>query len=106
MSVFANAIEKWSDLADAAGTPRQTAATATAATATASATTATSATATATAAAPGYLHAALGRCSIFLIENIERGQTDVGDFFFTKREFVTQSDGWRLGCVRRRRDCC
>src|ERR1700677_1777027 len=74
MSVFANAIGKWSDLADAAGTPRQTARPTPAATATASATTAASATAAATAATPGYLHAALGRCSIFLIENIERGQ--------------------------------
>ena len=113
MSVSANVIGKRSGLADAASTPRQTAATATAATAATSATPAAAAPATATAAtaAPAtaatcFLHAALGSRSVFLVEHIERREADVGDFFFAERELVTQSEGRRIRRVGRRRDCC
>src|SRR5712691_6455893 len=77
-------------LAEAADTPRRTAASAAAAATTATsatpATTATSATAAASAtttAAERNLHAVAG---IFLVEKMERRQAHVGDFFFTKRD--------------------
>jgi len=109
MSVFANAIGKWSDLADAATSPGQAAASA--ATAAAAATPATpaaaaAATATTAAATTCFLHAVLGRSGVFLVEHIERREANVGNFFFAKREFVTQSNDRRLRRIRGRRDCC
>jgi hypothetical protein len=84
-------------LADAATTPGQTAATAAATAATASptdaattASAASAATATATATAPSDLYAVLSRCRVFLVEDIERGEADVGDFFFAERDCMTR----------------
>jgi hypothetical protein len=58
----------------------------------ASGTTAVSAAAVSAAAAAssGKLHvlAELG-CDVFLVEDIERPQADVGDFLFAERNFVT-----------------
>ena len=97
-------VGEWSGLADAASSPRQTAAAATAAAspAPAAATTAaasaapapaaaTAAAAAATAAAPpSYLYAALGLRGVLLVEDIEGRQTDVGDFLFTERECLAR----------------
>jgi hypothetical protein len=82
-------------LADATSSPRQTATAAATAAAASSASSAAgtpaaaSATATA-AAAPGYFHAVLGRCSTFFVEHIEGRQTDVRDFLFAERDFMTR----------------
>src|ERR1700675_2992239 len=90
--MLVNVIGPWSGLARAAGPPRPAAAAASYAAAyTASATPAASATSAASAASatPGHLYAALGRCRVFLVEEIERRQADVGDFLLAKRDFVT-----------------
>jgi hypothetical protein len=79
------------DLAPAAVTPRRAAAaTANAASAT-SAAAATPTTSAAAATAPGYLHAA---ANVFLVEQMERCQADVGDFL------VAESDGLSRYIVR------
>lgn len=91
----------WSGLADAASSPRQTAASvsvsvsatasATAsATSTAPASAAASATATTAATNARFLNAALGRRYVLLVEDIKRRQTDVGDFFLTEHDLVTR----------------
>jgi hypothetical protein len=74
--------------AKAARTPGQTAGTATATSATTAAATTAPATAAASAAAatattPRDLHVAAG---VFLVEEMEGRQTDVRDFFLTKRD--------------------
>ena len=89
-----------SGLAEAASSPRQTATAATAAASPAAATTAAASAAPAPAAAtaasttaaasPSYLYAALGLRGVLLVEDIEGRQTDVGDFLFTERDFVTR----------------
>jgi hypothetical protein len=80
-----NAVRNERGLAKSASSPRsaaaRAAARATPATATTSAAPATSATA---AAAPGYLDAA---ANVFLVEEMERCQADISDFF------VAESDG-------------
>jgi hypothetical protein len=101
-----NVIGKWSGLADAASAPRQTAATATATTAAAaSAAPAASATAaSATTTATRFLHAVLGRRSVLLVEDIERRQADVSDFFLAKRESVTQPNDRRIRRIAQHRN--
>ena len=47
-----------------------------------------SAAATAAAAAPGDLHATT---EVFLVEEVEGGETDVGHFLFTERDGLTRS---------------
>jgi hypothetical protein len=82
-------------LADATSSPRQTATAAATAAAASSASSAAgtpaaaSATATA-AAAPGYLHTVLGRCGALFVEHVEGRQTDVRDFLFAERDFMTR----------------
>ena len=56
------------------------------------------ATATATDGQPWFLEERWWS-SIFLVEDIERRQTDVGDFLLTKKEFVLLRGRW---CIRRR----
>ena len=46
--------------------------------------------AAAAAAASDKLKAARGQCAVFPVEDIERRQTDVEDFFLTEGEFVTR----------------
>ena len=112
MSMSANVIGKRAGLAEPASTPRQATATATAATA---ATTAAASATPAASAAPAtpaataaacFLYAALGRRSALLVEDIERCEADVGDFFLAKREPVTQPSDRRFRRICRRRDCC
>jgi hypothetical protein len=73
---------------EAASAPRYAAATAATAAASASpagpAATGAASAASAASAAAGVLHAGLVE---FLVENVERPQTDVGDFLFTERDF-------------------
>jgi hypothetical protein len=109
-------------LADAARAPRPTTAPATAAATTpstsdaaskasAASASAASASASPAAAAPAspaapatsasdQLDAGRGQCGVFLVEDIERRQADIGDFFFTERDFVTG-----VGTPRRHIDC-
>ena len=88
-------------LADTANSPRQTAAAASAAAASAAATTAAAAAASAASAAPtasaasGKSFAKSGRSGVFLVEDVERPQADVDDFF------LTESDLGRGGIPRR-----
>ncbi len=106
----------------AASSPRYAAATvnaaaaATHATCTGSASSAAAATSASSAAAatsaaaapatPGQLYAALSRCRVFLVEQVERGQTDVGEFFFTEhRDRLARREVIRLN-VRRRHGRC
>jgi hypothetical protein len=86
---FVNAIGKQSALARTASSPgKAAAATAAAATATAASAAASAASSAAAASAtPGHLDAALGR-QVFLVEDVECRQTDVGDFLVTERYFV------------------
>jgi hypothetical protein len=87
-------------LAPAASSLRQTAATAAASTASAPPTT--SAPSTASAASPRKLHAGL-RCSgVFLVEDIEGRQADVGNFLLAERNHRTRCDVLR-GNIRHRR---
>jgi hypothetical protein len=110
MTLSVNAIEMQSGSAEATSAPRQAttsdAATAPAATAApaCSAASATPASAAAAASAPGDLHAVLGGCGVLLVENIERRQADVGDFFFTESDGVTRSKVRRQRLILRRRD--
>ena len=88
-------------LADTANSPRQTAAAASAAAASAAATTAAAAAASAASAAPtasaasGKSFAKSGRSGVFLVEDVERPQADVGDFF------LIEGDLGRGGIPRR-----
>jgi hypothetical protein len=76
----------WS--ANAAVAPRYAASSAPAAAAPASpaASAASATSAAAASAAPGELGGASGRACVLLVEEMERGQTDVGDFFFAERD--------------------
>jgi len=76
-------------LADTANSPRQAAAAASAAAASAAAASA------AAAAASGEFFPKSGRSGVFLVEDVERPQADVGDFF------LTESDLGRGGIPRR-----
>src|SRR5579862_7574667 len=101
-------------LAPAARAPGCAAADADAATATAAAattaTTTAATTATATTAATataGELNVAvLCRSGAFLVEDIERGEAHIGDFFFTERDLVVGRIVCCLGCVIGRHSCC
>jgi hypothetical protein len=85
---------KKSRLRPAATSPAAAAATATTTAATASpaasaSAEAASAAATSASAAPSNLFKSSQRCrSVFLVEDVERRQTDVGNFFLTEEEFV------------------
>jgi hypothetical protein len=57
----------------------------------------------ATASAIGYLHAA---ANFFLIEDMERGETDVGYFFLTERDCLIRCERRCLRHVRRRYGRC
>src|SRR5262245_37610866 len=89
-------------LADAANSPRQAATAASAAAAATAAAAAAAAAASAAPAAPAAAAAASGkffpksgRSGVFLVEDVERAQADVGDFF------LTESDLGRGGIPRR-----
>jgi hypothetical protein len=96
--------------AAAAATPAAAAATPTSAATAAAASTATTATSTAANNNGGQLHVA---ASVFLIEEIERGEADVGHFFVAKNEALIGgrvvrlrdiSSGYRgCGCAPRQR---
>ena len=97
---------KLTALAEAAGAPGSAAtatATATAASATTAAPATTAASATATA---GHLHAALGRRNVLLVEDVERRQADVGDFFHAKRQLMIESKGRGHRNICRRHGGC
>jgi hypothetical protein len=88
-----NVVGKCSRLTDAAIAPRQTtAAASTTSTAPSAAATATSAAAPATSAASAAstplcnLFPDVGRAGVLLVEDVERPQANVGDFFFTERD--------------------
>jgi hypothetical protein len=89
--VFVNAVREQTGLAIAATSPRRAAASATDAASATSAAAAAAATSAAAATAPGYLHAA---ANVFLVEQMERCQADVGDFL------VAESDGLSRHIVR------
>jgi hypothetical protein len=80
-----------------------TASSAATAAATAASTTAASTTA---AASTGELDVTfLRRSRAFLVEDIERGQTHIGDFFFAQSDLMIGRIIRRLGCVIRWRNC-
>jgi len=85
-------VRKYFGLADAATSPGPAATAATAAAAAASRGAASAAAAAAAAAAtatPGEFFADLGCCGVFLVEDIERRQADVENFFLTQKARVT-----------------
>ena len=88
-------VGKCRGLAPAAASPRCTAAAASAAGTASKAATAAAATAATAATAPGDL-LALWRCSIFLVEHVERRQAYVGDFFFTECDDLTRCGVLRM----------
>ncbi len=94
--------------ADAATAPTN-AATASAATSTAT-TAASASTATASAAAAASTReldvAILRRSSAFLVEDVEGGEADVGNFFFAERDLMIGGIVGRLRCVIARHRCC
>jgi len=83
-------VGKGFDLTDAAIAPGPAAAAAaiTAAAASPAASAATSAAATPTT--PGDFFAELMCCRVFFVEDIERRQADVRDFFLTEKDFVSR----------------
>jgi hypothetical protein len=112
-----NVAAKCSRLAEATTAPRHTAAAAAtapaAAAAAASATTAApaapstaAAAAAASAASEGQPDARLGGCGVFPVKNVKRRQADVGDFFFTKRNFMVQCGLLRRDLRSRPTRCC
>jgi hypothetical protein len=105
---FVSVMEEPSALAKAASSPGSAATTAAATTTTAAATatSAASAAAATTATTPRNLYATLGRRSVLLVEHIERRETHIGDFLFTKRHLVTQPDSRRLCHVGGRNGRC
>jgi hypothetical protein len=60
----------------------------------------------ATAASRKLQHAALECSAVFLIENVERRQTDVGDFFFSESNFVQLCGVLQRRHIRRRPAGC
>jgi hypothetical protein len=66
-----------------------------ASTAAASVATAAASVATVATAASDKLEAGRGQCGVFSIEDVERCQADVEDFFFTEDEFVPRFDSPR-----------
>jgi hypothetical protein len=94
--------------ADAAVAPRpaarsDAATTATAAAAAATTATATAAAAAATTAAPGHL---LHRAALLLVEQVERREADVGDFFFTQRDRLRRHEAQFLRRISGRGGRC
>lgn len=96
-------IDWWGNSAETAGAPRDAAAAATTATATAAASATASATTTATAAAaPCRLHLGV---RILLVEQVERRQRHVGNFFFAQRDRMRRGQIDRLRRIGRRHRC-
>jgi hypothetical protein len=59
------------------------------------------------AAAASQLYAAASFRGVLLVEDIERGQADVGDFLFTEGDLVTRCNVWqRLHICRQGRRGC
>jgi hypothetical protein len=83
--VFVNVVGNRSASAEAASTPGS-AATAAAAAATTAGTAASATAATTAPAAPGQLNTTASRAGVFLVEKMERSETDVSDFFFAESE--------------------
>jgi hypothetical protein len=70
----------------------------------AAASTAAAASVAAAAAASSHkLEAGRGQCGVFPVEDVERRQTDVEDFFFTEGEFVTRFRWFARADLRRGR---
>ncbi len=101
--VFVNAVREQAGLAIAASSPRRAAAAAANAASATSAAAAAPATSAATATAPGYLHAA---ANVFLVEEMERRQADVGDFLVAERDCLSRHVVRRLLHIRRRHGRC
>jgi hypothetical protein len=97
-------------LADTANSPRQAAAAASAAAASAAAASAAAAAASAASAAAaasaasGKFFPKSGRSGVFLVEDVERPQADVGDFFLTERDL--RRGGIPRGYFRGRHSGC
>jgi hypothetical protein len=93
-----NATAKRSRLADAATSPRETAAATAATTATAATAPAASTASAATAAPspPSEFLAELGLRGVFLVEDIESRQAHVGNFFLAEKDFVRRREILRL----------
>jgi hypothetical protein len=99
-------IRTLSGSAKAAAAPGNAASTAAAPAATASPAAASAtpaATTTAAAAAPRNLNSVAG---VFLVEDVERGQTHIGDFLIAKHNLMTKTYGRCLRRIRRRHGCC
>jgi hypothetical protein len=104
--ILINVPGKRSGLAQAASSPREAAASAAISAAAASAPPATSAaSASATTAGTGFLHHSSKRSSVLLVEGIERCQAHVGNFLFTKCNFVTRCKVGSPRLILYRRNC-
>jgi hypothetical protein len=101
--VFVNAVRAQTDLAIAASSPRRAAAAAANAASATSAAAAAAATSAATATAPGYLHAS---ANVFLVEQMECCEADVGDFLVAESDRLGRHVVRRLLHVRRRHGRC
>jgi len=99
--VFANS----APLAAASAAASAASATA-AATSTASTTSAAASAASAATAALGLLFAEPARPGVFLVEDKERPQADVGNFFLIESDFGNPCGVLRLYVCRRRTECC
>jgi hypothetical protein len=64
------------------------------------------ATAVAAAAAASQSYAAGSLCGVLLVEDIERRQADVGDFFFTEGDLMTRCNVWQWLHIRCRHGRC
>jgi hypothetical protein len=60
--------------------------------------------AAATAASQSYAAGSL--CSVLLVEDVERRQADVGDFFFTEGDLMTRCNVWQWLHIRCRHGRC
>ena len=92
--------------AEAANAPGRTAGSAAATTAATAGSAASAASAAAASATPSHLHGAARGSRVFLVEQVERGETDVGDFFFAKRERLSRRIVRGLLHVRGRHSRC
>jgi len=95
-----------SALAPAASSPREAAASAATSAPAAPATSAATATSASPAATAGarYLDAVPRGSAVLLVEDVKRGQTDVGDFLFTEGDLVTRREIWRCWLILSRRN--
>ena len=98
------AVRERAPLAEAAVTDGSAARAAAAATGATATTATTAAPASAATAAPGHL---LRTCAaLFLVEEMESGERDVGDFFFTEQDALGRREIEFLCGVRSRYSCC